>query len=109
MERLAFCALIKYRFKIDLQKDKISCANETLAFKYKPLPLNTAKKSRQKDNSSGLKINQVPARVFQFFQRKGDNGPLQKNCYKRCLLHPYHLKLGTAHLRTLSKTLTLVL
>ena len=64
MERLAFCALIKYRFKIDLQKDKISCANETLAFKYKPLPLNTAKKSRQKDNSSGLKINQVPARVF---------------------------------------------
>ena len=109
MERLAFCALIKYRFKIDLQKDKISCANETLAFKYKLLPLNTAKKSRQKDNSSGLKINQVPARVFQTFQRKGDNGPLQKNCYKRCLLHPYHLKLGTAHLRTLSKTLTLVL
>ena len=75
----------------------------------KPLPLNTAKKLRQKDNSSGLKINQVPARVFQTFQRKGDNGPLQKNCYKRCLLHPYHLKLGITHFRTLLKTLTLVL
>ena len=82
MERLAFCALIKYRFKIDLQKDKISCANETLAFKYKPLPLNTAKKSRQKDNSSGLKINQVPARVFQTFQSKGDKVRFRKTAIK---------------------------
>ena len=82
MERLAFCALIKYSFKIDLQKDKISCASETLAFKYKSLPLNTAKKSRQKDNSSGLKINQVPARVFQTFQRKGDKVRFRKTAIK---------------------------
>ena len=36
-------------------------------------------------------------------------GLLQKNCYKSCLLHSNHLKIGTTHFWTLSKTLTLVM
>ena len=39
MERLAFSALIKYMFKIDLQKCQISCANDFIFVPYaNPFP-----------------------------------------------------------------------
>ena len=40
--------------------------------------------------------------------RGGLFGSRRKNCYKSCLLHPNHLKLGITHIWTLTKILTLV-
>ena len=51
----------------------------------------------------------LAGRLFWIFERHG--GVLrtrQKNCYKSCLLHPNHLKLGTTYLWTSPKTLPVV-
>ena len=45
---------------------------------------------------------------FKLLKGRGLFGPRQKNCYKSCLLHPNHLKLGKTYLWALTKILTLV-
>ena len=53
--------------------------------------------------------NPTPGTLFRTFDRQeGLFGPRQKNCYKSCLLHPNHLKLGTTYLWTSPKTLPVV-
>ena len=48
MEKLAFCALIKYMCKTDLQKDKISCAKDFISVHMQTLALNAAQKIKIK-------------------------------------------------------------
>ena len=57
-------------------------------------------------------VNHKPGSLFRTFEtQEGEEGhfsPRQKNCYKSCLLHPNHLKLGATHIWTSTKFLILV-
>ena len=53
-------------FKTDWQKkDKISCAKDFISVHMQTLALKCSQKNKdKKNNSSGLKINPIPGRVF---------------------------------------------
>ena len=59
-------------------------------------------------NNEVFKYNPIPGKPFRTFGKEGGFCPHQKNCYKSCLLHANHLKLGTTHLWSLTKISTLV-
>ena len=52
VERVAFYALIKHIFKIDLQKDKISCAKDFISCHMQTVALNPAQKFKIKEEIS---------------------------------------------------------
>ena len=51
----------------------------------------------------------MPDKFFRTFKRQGAFWPASENCYKNCLPHLNHLKLGTTHLWTLTKILKLAM
>ena len=107
MQSLDFCTLIKRIFKTDLQKDEISrlhfCPYANLA------PLKAAKKNEgTKIIALVWKLIVYQQSFWNFWKAGWLFDQCQKNYYKSCLFRPNHLELGTIHLWTWAKILTLV-
>ena len=109
MQRLVFCALIKHRFKIDLEKMRFHVSMTSFLSHMQTLTHKYSQKLKTKKIIALVwKQTLYQTGFFKLFNDRGLFGPLQKNCYTSCLLHPNHCKRGTKHLWTLSKILVLV-
>ena len=68
---LILCALIKHMFKTDLQRAESLCTKDFTDVQTQNLALKCSQKFKgKKNNSSSLKINSMPRRVFWAFERQ---------------------------------------